>query len=225
MRYWILRLVPVVLVALLNTGLSSAITYNVTDLDTLPGDASSIAYSINDSGQIVGTSGTFYQGEIFDGRAFLYQTGSMLPLSGPNSTANGINDDGDVVGSAYGDAGVSAFLYNGATTKDIGALLSSGGSFATAVNAGGQVVGYRSYQVGEGAVQDAFLYSAGTAVEFHSLGLSNGSIAYGINAAGEVVGSGLSDVLARSSSGIEGADFVRDFRYGSTFLLADRRRG
>ncbi|HEY1603511.1 MAG TPA: DUF3466 family protein [Pirellulales bacterium] len=183
---------PVVLVALLNTGLSSAITYNVTDLNTLPGDASSIAYGINDNGQIVGKSGAFENGN-FIGRAFLYQAGSMLQLSGPNSAANGINNDGDVAGAV----GPSASLYSGGIMQNIGALLPPSpiyqSSIATAVNAGDQVVGYRTYMQGEGFVQDAFLYSAGTAVEFHSLGLPNGSVAYGINTAGNVVGTGSSD--------------------------------
>jgi probable HAF family extracellular repeat protein len=71
----------------------------MTDLGTLSGfrQELSIAYDINNSGQIVGDSGN---------RAFLYENGSMIDLNSlidPNSgwtlfTAKDINSTGQIVG-------------------------------------------------------------------------------------------------------------------------------
>lgn len=83
----------------------------IQDLRTLPGDRLSLAYGINDAGQIVGqsigSSGS---------RAFLYQHGAMVDLNAlvpPGSPlliyANDINDRGEIVGQAY-DASSGEFV-------------------------------------------------------------------------------------------------------------------
>ena len=72
---------------------------SMQDLGTLPGDTTSWAVAINDSGQIVGNS-TTASGPC---HAFLWQNGTMTalpPLSGAQSVANGISPSGLVIGSS-----------------------------------------------------------------------------------------------------------------------------
>lgn len=110
--------------------------------------------AINNLGEVVGTSTAGTNG---DQHAFLSTTGplpgssqrgqrQMIDLGtfgGKNSSANGINDSGQVVGQADTSSGAShAFTADRSGTKiDLGTL---GGknSAATAINASGQVVGY-----------------------------------------------------------------------------------
>lgn len=94
-----------------------------------------------------------------------------------------INDAGHVVGSSYtADHFEHAFLYDGATMKDLGTL---GGATSAAygINNLGQVVGW-SYNAD--GVQRAFLYDGDTMKDLGTLGLA--SLAYDINDAGQVVG-------------------------------------
>jgi probable HAF family extracellular repeat protein len=86
---------------------------NMTDLGTLPGDTSSFAYGINDSGQVVGQS-CDQDGNC---RAFLWQRGSMTDLNSLEAldaanaslvlvNAEGINDRGEIVGfGVFSDTG------------------------------------------------------------------------------------------------------------------------
>jgi probable HAF family extracellular repeat protein len=83
------------------------------DLGTLPGDASSRALALNEVGQVVGSSasdaGT---------RAFMWENGvmtdlnSLLPPDSPwrLTEANGINDDGSIVGAGLNDGEQRAFV-------------------------------------------------------------------------------------------------------------------
>ena len=63
-------------------------------------------------------------------------------LGGTYSSAEAINNNGQVVGQSYttGNAATHAFLYSGSTMKDLGTL---GGTYSDAcgINASGQVVG------------------------------------------------------------------------------------
>lgn len=93
----------------------------IEELGALAGDVSSQAIAINGNSQVVGWSGT---------RAFLWQTGSIFDLnemipSGSGwtlTTATGINDLGQIVGTGLFDGQTRAFLL----TLDIGS--SSGAS-------------------------------------------------------------------------------------------------
>jgi probable HAF family extracellular repeat protein len=122
-------------------------------------------------------------------------------LGGPNSTAYGINNSGQVVGSAYTN-GVTynAFRYSSGTMTNLGTL---GGSLSAAngINNSGQVVGEADTSAGN---YDAFLYSSGTGMEdlntlYASLlvsgtgpqtGFTTLSDANAINNLGEIVGYG-----------------------------------
>src|SRR5262249_53729540 len=106
----------------------------------------------------------------------------------------GINDAGQVVGSAYtSDMKQHAFLYSNGKMTDLYPLLSPFGgsnwSAATAINASGQVVGYSATTSNVG---QTFLYSNGemTVVKIDFGGTGFGAGASGINDFGQIVGGG-----------------------------------
>lgn len=73
------------------------------------------ATALNESGQVVGSSG---------GRAFLYSggvTSDLGTLGGNNSTAYGINNNGQIVGVSTTSNGTTrAFIYSEGTMRDLG---------------------------------------------------------------------------------------------------------
>src|SRR6516225_10340329 len=74
--------------------------YTVTDLGTL-GGAQSIAYGINATGQVVGSS--HITSAIYSPHAFLWQNGTMIDigtLDGGYSNARAINEAGQIVGDS-----------------------------------------------------------------------------------------------------------------------------
>jgi probable HAF family extracellular repeat protein len=134
------------------------------------------AFSINDSGQVTGRSGS--------GHAFLYD-GTMKDLGtlgGTTSEGRGINDSGHVAGySRTTDDAFHAFLYDG-TLNDLGTLGGTN-SLAFGINDKAQVTGDSNTTGGE---IHAFLYDGA----MHDLGTLGGgqSGAVGINASGQVTG-------------------------------------
>ena len=118
----------------------------MTDLGTL-GGAQSIAYAINDGGQIVGYASPPNSSV----HAFLYSAGKMTDLGVfyDSSVAEAINNSGVVVGSAYvlnsnGTADNHAFIYTGGKLRDLNNLIPSGSGWvlteATGINDTGQIV-------------------------------------------------------------------------------------
>jgi probable HAF family extracellular repeat protein len=81
----------------------------MTDLGTLAGGEASEAYAINDHGVVVGASG---------GRAFIYREGAMVDLNSllpaesgwVLTTASGINDAGEIVGTGLYDGVERGFV-------------------------------------------------------------------------------------------------------------------
>src|SRR5207249_4977985 len=185
-RCWALTIL--IGVAALSVAASRAPAANLIDLGTLGGPVS-IAYGINDVGQIVGTSATASG----TSHAFLWSNGTMADLGslgsmGP-SDGRGINNRGQVVGGTI-DANNShyhAFLWENGTMRDLGTLPGYNLSQAQAINDAGQVVGL-SGDPSMGGLGHAFLWDNGTMRDLGTLPGYDYSIALGINNAGRVVG-------------------------------------
>jgi len=120
------------------------IIYNGTlaALPTLSGSVSSEANAINDNGQVAG------QAQMNNGNlgAFLYTNGAVTDLGtlgGNNTTALGINNSGQVVGSSNN----RAFVYSNGAMSDLNSHLDPASStgwtlqVANAINNKGQIVG------------------------------------------------------------------------------------
>ena len=161
-------------------GASHAFLYSngaMQDLGTL-GGASSGAYGINNSGQVVGVAGTAPGSNASD--AFLYSNGTMTALDNSgHSSATAINNEGQVVVNV----GDSVFLYSNGTKTNITGTAAEGSG--NSINDAGQVVGYTF-----GTLR-AFLWSS--AAGMSDLGTlaapyNSGSEALGINLSGQIVG-------------------------------------
>src|SRR5439155_582595 len=185
-RCWALAIL--IGVAALSVAASRASAANLIDLGTLGGPVS-IAYGINDVGQIVGTSATASG----TSHAFLWSNGTMADLGslgsmGP-SDGRGINNRGQVVGGTI-DANNSqyhAFLWDNGMMQDLGTLPGYNLSQGQAINDAGQVVGF-SGDPSMGGLGHAFLWDNGTMRDLGTLPGYDYSIALGINNAGRVVG-------------------------------------
>jgi probable HAF family extracellular repeat protein len=182
-------------------------TMTMTSLGTLGGNAS-FAYSINNSGVIVGDSSTNVSG--LSDVAFVYSNGIMstLPNVGnwPAINAYAINDNGQITGYAgtvnTGGPYVShGFVYSGGTMTDLGNL---GGPLTnvtpSAINNKGQIVGVASGYQGPLC---GFIYSGGSMTDLSTAidPASGWTIirAVGINNNGEII------VYAKNMVGLQHA--------------------
>ncbi len=172
------------------------------DVGSLAG-LGSIAYHINDRGQVVGASTTSYRPAPSNSspptvtyHAFLDDRGAMNDLGtlgGTNSIANFINDRGTVVGESdtANDAAIHAFVNSwGARMIDLGTL---GGrdSTAEAINNEGAVVGVAETST---SAQHGFIDRHGRIIDLNSLIPANSRIvitnAQDINDRGEIAAEG-----------------------------------
>jgi probable HAF family extracellular repeat protein len=165
------------------------------------GDTYSEAWAINDSGQVVGESGT----DEDHGQAFLYSGGSMKPLgilSGQlYSEAFGIDDSGQIVGWSYTSRSSvqgRAFIYRDGEMKDLGTLKDDSYSMARAIDEHGRVVGQSR---DAGSQNRAFLWEDGVMTDLNTLIPADPSLklldAYAISESGKIVGSAIKDGLVR----------------------------
>ena len=115
-----------------------------------------------------------------------YTIKDLGTLGGTDSTAEGINDTGQVVGVSRISTGTShVFLYTGGQMQDLNQGTTSSESRAHDINGSGQVVGVSDF-----TGNHAYLYTGG---QMRNLGTLAGttcsySDAWGINDTGEVVG-------------------------------------
>lgn len=123
-------------------------------------------------------------------------------LGGATSSARGLNDHGQVVGSAeLGDGNVHAFLYSDGAMRDLGTL---GGinSEATGINNRGQVVGNSVTSI-FGTPIRGFIYSNGVMRDIGTVDRTKGSsAANAINDSGQVAGNAVTVVLNSVGSAV-----------------------
>jgi probable HAF family extracellular repeat protein len=163
-------------------------SYVVQDLGVLPGHSSSVAWGINQKGDVVGWS----MGA--DGTsAFLYtDAAGLVKLPGlpdrPRAIARDLNDGGQIVGTANA-GGVDlghAVLWTNGSIKDLGTLGTGSYSEGWAVNNFGQVVG-SSYTNGASFGVHGFLFTQARGMVDLTPNSDTGS-ALDINDAGQVTG-------------------------------------
>jgi probable HAF family extracellular repeat protein len=157
--------------------------YTVSDLTPLNVNARSLA--VNDTGQVVGYMTRSVAGSLHQ-RAFLYSAGKMTDLGdlgGGTAVAYGINNAGQIVGTATTPSGaMHAFLYYAGTMIDITPDAETAAAYD--INNAGQVVGFFSSFYGQ---THTFLYSAGVLADLGIFGFVS-SYATGINDLGQIVG-------------------------------------
>jgi probable HAF family extracellular repeat protein len=177
-------------------GATDGVATNPQMKDLFPTGGSSQANAINASGQIAGVTAVAGPGMQVNDRAYLYTNGTIkqlpLPTTGNYSLsyAYGMNDAGKVVGEVYTNQAATgrAFLYNGATSVELGDL-GGGSSTALAINNHDKVVGYSANLDG---FDRAFVYSSGAMTDLGTLG-GNYAYANGINNKDQVVGGSFTD--------------------------------
>ena len=162
---------------------SSTSRWLVRDLGALGGRESE-AYAINNSGQVVGVSGTR------SARAFIWQNGRMTELAslGGESRAFAINDRGEVVGVSRTTAGEDhAVLWRDRRVIDLVTLRGVGYSIAYGINDRGEIFGTWAPKNARAGKSRGFLWRDGKMIDLGTLGgWYTGPVA--INNAGEVVG-------------------------------------
>jgi uncharacterized membrane protein len=200
---------------------AAATTYNITTLPGTTVDVVTQVFGINNAGQVAGAyldnSGQ---------RAFVYNAGSVTPLSGPagalGATALGISDGGAVVGSYYNTQVIDpvtgnlvlgpsqGFLFNGTSYQTIN-FPGAESTLLRSVSPNGRYVsGYATDPTG---LISGFVLDRNTS-SFTNVGRANSqfTLAQGVNNAGVVVGS---DVLAQAGAPALRVGFIYDLASGT----------
>ena len=190
---------------------------NFTNPAIATGFEGATATGINDGGQIVGNYFTGYVSN--DGsyvstlHGFLDTNGSFTNIDAPGAaratggetcwcgwtSANGINDAGQIVGTYYDSVGAAhGFLDTNGSFTNIDAPRGTGGTSAKGINDAGQIVGTYYDSVAAQSFPDrgspnidahGFLDTNGSFTNIAAPGATGGTSANGINDAGQIVGS------------------------------------
>jgi probable HAF family extracellular repeat protein len=165
-------------------------------LPQYPGDTIGAASAINDSGQIVGGSGSCGPPTFSAiAHALLWHGNSMIKLGSLggkyDNLPTAINDNGQIVGwsDLAGDATTHAFLWQTGAMTDLGTLPGDTSSFAYAINDNAEVVGQSCDQSGNCR---GFLWQHGVMTDLNSITNKPASFdlltAEGIDDQGVIVG-------------------------------------
>jgi probable HAF family extracellular repeat protein len=166
---------------------STAQTYTITGLGTLPGSTGTKGYALNDAGEAAGVSNTP------SATATMFSAGkatSISTLGGSVSVANAINGSGEIVGwnsfASNPNFDPQAFLYSNGNMLNINsASLFPSGTEAYGINNAGEVVGTGYLSPSN---FHAFLYTGGKMTDIGPPGSLQAS-AVSINNSGQIVGS------------------------------------
>ena len=178
-------------------------------LPTVGGDPDGVAYSINDSGEVAGASGTCttfnpnFLNSLLAVHALLWENGKAIDLGNlggqtgqaGGNIAYGINNQGQVVGNSDlpGDTTFHAFLWTKRTgMQDLGTLSGDVASVSISINDAGSVVGA---SLDANFNPRAFLWENGVMTDLNTLIAGNSPLylltGCSINSRGEIVGLGL----------------------------------
>ena len=151
----------------------------VTDLGTLPGTFDSVAYGVNDNGQVVGASGS---------RAVLWEKGTVTDLGdlgGGFAVATGINNAGKVCGYSYTAAGALRVFVWQAGAGMTALPTPAGDCVAMGINAAGHVAGYVSLP--DFSIR-ACLWTTDGPADLGVLPAGGSTLANALNDAGQIAG-------------------------------------
>jgi len=165
----------------------------IKDLGTL-GGPDSVAWQINDHGEIAGQSYINSTPNATTGVPtidpfFIGEDGKMVDLGslgGTDSWTTGLNNRGQVIGAmtVAGDTGWHPFLWSHGVLTDLGTLGVDCGT-ATAINDAGEVVGFAC---STSELFSATLWRDGVLIDLGAAGTDRCAEAYSINSHGQVVG-------------------------------------
>lgn len=192
------RLITLTLISLLCCLTAQAKTlYRVQEV-VAPEGSEAIGYSINDAGQIAGSTTTRAFLSDTDGKMILLPKLATLPADSPNYTFGyGINTSGQVTGNVVvpidniGNSVSHLFIYDGNLTgtgnlTDLGSLPNSADNLGLAINDSGQITGYASF-IDENYSKRAFITDSNG--NMTDLGIpSTYSLGVAINNQGQVTG-------------------------------------
>lgn len=159
---------------------------HLTEIPPFPGGIGNTVVTINEAGQVAGTSGTADN----QGHAYLWEAGVMTDvgdLGGIQSSVIAIGPAGHVIGvSGRGDGTLGAYVWHDGVMSDLGSLAGPGGPnpHPSDVNSSGQVVGASPTASGD---THGFVWDDGVMTDLLTLGGPT-SGAGSINDRGQIAG-------------------------------------